>query len=576
MAPTYEDLLGTRFRRESVFSEELDNIVRDGTLKLPDRSAWQLYTSPEMQNFREMKRLEAQQEGQADARLVQEEVLEAQRGSAPGPAVDLGFVANAVSRMDGMSGVLRQQMEGLERAHRLHTEGIAHQSRAEVERLAEEIRREHERNRIAREFQSSLVDTMHVHTKRMEELVAQASSRVDVSVPQADTSTTNAHMAELQANLQRQQEGFQAAAAEMIRENREAFARMAAQQGLTASEMQQTVARAIANAQPTVIDARSVAIDARSVNVDARSVGIDSRTVNVDSRVDARVQQMVDNRSVANVVNVQGGPPPPPPAAGAIRTGTKRKEPVYPCPFSKAGAPPPKKTIAALTDAQAASSAPPPPPPLPALPAPPLPRAKSAPRGRPLAIEDRPARARTRSVRPTDEEKAAMAEVRAAARAAKEDEKTRRFLDREEKKMNRQIARDALEYEQRKAREERGRLVASTRGRRAEPTRNRSQGSEPPPQSMNRPGRSTSRPRIDPEDLVAAVEAALGKPKPKATPKAKAKATVAEVTAMAEEKFRGRAKAKAKKDTIRRVPVVKDAKRAGRLKGRAPLAAIAA
>ena len=160
-----------------------------------------------------------------------------------------------------------------------------------------------------------------------------------------------------------------------------------------------------------------------------------------------------------------------------------------------------------------------------------------------------------------------MAEARAAARAAKEDEKTRRFLEREEKKMNRQIARDALEYEQRKAREERGRLVASTRGRR-EPTRNRS-GGEPPPQSMNRPGRSTSRPRIDPEDLVAAVEAAL-KPKPKA----KAKATVAEVTAMAEEKFRGRAKAKAKKDTIRRVPVVKNAKRAGRLKGRA--AAIAA
>jgi hypothetical protein len=355
MAPSYEDLLGTRFRRENVFSEEIANIVHDGTLKLPDRSAWQLYTSPQMQNFREMKRLEAQQEGQADARLGQEEVLEAQGDSAPGPAVDLGFVANAVSRMDGLSGVLRQQMEGLERAHRLHAEGIAQQSRQEVERLAEEIRAEHARNRIAREFQSSLVDTMHVHTKRrMAELVAQASRSVEVSAPQADLSTTNAHMAALQANLQRQQEGFQAAAAEMIRENREAFARMAAQQGLTASEMQQTVARAIASAQPTVnVDARSVAIDAWSVGIDARSVNVDARSANVDSRsvmVDARsatVQQMVDNRSVANVVNVQGGPPPPPPAAGAITAGTKRKEPGYPYSFSKAGAPPPKKTIAA-------------------------------------------------------------------------------------------------------------------------------------------------------------------------------------------------------------------------------------
>jgi hypothetical protein len=149
-----------------------------------------------------------------------------------------------------------------------------------------------------------------------------------------------------------------------------------------------------------------------------------------------------------------------------------------------------------------------------------------------------------------------MAEARAAARQAKEDEKARRYLEHEEKKMNRQIARDAVEYERRKAREERGRLVASRR---------RTSSGEPQPQSMNRPGRSASRPRIDPEDLVAAVEAAL-EPKPKA--KAKAKATVAEVTAMATEKFRGRAKAKAK-DTIRRVPVVKDAKRAGRLKGAA-------
>jgi hypothetical protein len=160
-----------------------------------------------------------------------------------------------------------------------------------------------------------------------------------------------------------------------------------------------------------------------------------------------------------------------------------------------------------------------------------------------------------------------MAEARAAARQAKEDEKARRYLEREEKKMNRQIARDAVEYERRKAREERGRLASRT----------------PQPQSMNRPGRSASRPRIDPEDLVAAAAAAL-EPKPKARAKAtvaevtamatekfrgraKAKATVAEVTAMATEKFRGRAKAK--KDTIRRIPVVKDAKRAGRLKGAA-------
>jgi hypothetical protein len=144
-----------------------------------------------------------------------------------------------------------------------------------------------------------------------------------------------------------------------------------------------------------------------------------------------------------------------------------------------------------------------------------------------------------------------MAEARAAARQAKEDEKTRRSMEREEKKLNRQIARNALWDEQTQARKDReAREVA-----------------------MNRPGRSPSRPRIDPEDLAAAAEAALGKPKAKAKAKGQAKASVAEVTAMALEKFgkcRAKAKAAAKKqpkDTIRRVPVVKDAKRAGRIKG---------
>jgi hypothetical protein len=164
-----------------------------------------------------------------------------------------------------------------------------------------------------------------------------------------------------------------------------------------------------------------------------------------------------------------------------------------------------------------------------------------------LAIEDGPPRARTRSLRPTAEERAALAEARAAARAAKEDEKTRHFLDREEKKMNREIARAALEYERNRAREERGRRMASTRGRAQE-------------QPMNRPGRSPSRPRIDPQDLAAAAEAALKKPRPKA------KATVEEVVAMATERFGKGARAKAKaavkkqlKDTIRCVPV-KDTK----------------
>jgi hypothetical protein len=271
----------------------------------------------------------------------------------------------------------------------------------------------------------------------MEAAVARAAQSANVPTPTVDTSTTNEHMPALQANLQCQQEGIQAAAEAMIRENRQAFARMAAQQGLTANEMAKAVERAIANEQPVHVDKRSVAIDARPLAIDARSVnvGVDARSMNVDARtvnqtVDARsgtVQKIADNRTVANVVNVQGGPPPPPASAGAVAVGTKRKQ-TFPYPFSKAAPPMP-----ALTDHLAITAGPPLAPPQPPVPeAPAVVRAKSAPRGRVLAIEDRPPRTRTRSVRPTAEEKAAMAAARAAARQAREDEKTRRYLDREE------------------------------------------------------------------------------------------------------------------------------------------------
>jgi hypothetical protein len=109
-------------------------------------------------------------------------------------------------------------------------------------------------------------------------------------------------------------------------------------------------------------------------------------------------------------------------------------------------------------------------------------------------------------VHPTAEEKAAMAAARAAARAANEEEKTRRFLDREERKMNRRIARDAVEYEKNKVRETRE-------------------------MAMTRPGRSPTRTPLGARDLAAAAEAALGKPRPRA--KSRPKAFVEEVTAMA-------------------------------------------
>jgi hypothetical protein len=50
--------------------------------------------------MREMKQMEAAEEGKVNQLLVQEEVLESKRGREPGPAVDLGYEANAVKQMN--------------------------------------------------------------------------------------------------------------------------------------------------------------------------------------------------------------------------------------------------------------------------------------------------------------------------------------------------------------------------------------------------------------------------------------------------------------------------------------------
>jgi hypothetical protein len=45
--------------------------------------------------------MKAAEEGKTNQQLLQEEVLEQQRESEPGPTVDLGFVAEAMNRRNG-------------------------------------------------------------------------------------------------------------------------------------------------------------------------------------------------------------------------------------------------------------------------------------------------------------------------------------------------------------------------------------------------------------------------------------------------------------------------------------------
>jgi hypothetical protein len=257
MAPSYEEWISTRFRRDRTCADQIENILCDAKIDLPERRAWQLYMTPQMQNMREMAQMKAAEEGKANQRLLDEEVLEQQRHSEPGPAVDLGFVADAVNRLNGSTSAMQQMAAGLQALHQAHVAGIAAQVRQETEKLAQDIRAEHERNRITREFQSTLVDTLHADRLRMEEAIARAAASVNVPVPEADLSTTNAHLAEINANVQGQQASIQAVAAEMMRENREALGRISAQQGLTAAEMARTLERTIASAQPSYVHGQS-------------------------------------------------------------------------------------------------------------------------------------------------------------------------------------------------------------------------------------------------------------------------------------------------------------------------------
>jgi hypothetical protein len=313
---TYEEWVATRFVKDRDFSDEIANIIRDGPLRLPERKGWQLYMTPQMQNVRELAHMKTADEGRANQRLLREEIDDVKRNNDPGPAVDVGFVAETMSSQNGAAPAMQQFAEGLARSHQAYVDGVDRRSREELDRLAQEIRAAHERERIANEINASRIDALHADRVRLEGLVAQASQAVGAPAPTVDLSTTNQHMANMEAALNRQQESFRAAAAEMMRENREFLGRIAAQQGLTAAQVQEMLERRLADVQPTVV--QPTVVDARTVNIDARSV--DARTVAQDSRT--VVIHQVDNRSVAQVVNVSGGPPPPPPpGAGAIRTG---------------------------------------------------------------------------------------------------------------------------------------------------------------------------------------------------------------------------------------------------------------
>jgi colicin import membrane protein len=152
-----------------------------------------------------------------------------------------------------------------------------------------------------------------------------------------------------------------------------------------------------------------------------------------------------------------------------------------------------------------------------------------------LAILDAPkapprsnaARAAAKQAR--EEERTARARERERSRSEREADRARRAAERDEKKRAKELAKAAITVDY------------TSRGK---------SPSRPPPE----------KPALLPVDtLVAAAEAALGKkvaPKPKAKSNSARKASVEEVVQMAKETFRGRAKAKAApKDTIRRVPV---------------------
>ena len=70
MAPTYEEWISSRFRRDRTYADQIENILRDAKIDLPERRAWQLYMTPQMQNMREMAQMKAAEEGKADRKSV--------------------------------------------------------------------------------------------------------------------------------------------------------------------------------------------------------------------------------------------------------------------------------------------------------------------------------------------------------------------------------------------------------------------------------------------------------------------------------------------------------------------------
>ena len=69
---SYEEWIATRFVKDRTFSEEIENIIRDGPLRLPERKGWQVYMTPQMQNWREITHMKTADEGRANQRLLRD------------------------------------------------------------------------------------------------------------------------------------------------------------------------------------------------------------------------------------------------------------------------------------------------------------------------------------------------------------------------------------------------------------------------------------------------------------------------------------------------------------------------
>ena len=300
--------LAARMRHAPTFGIAEEVIRKDFPLKLPARTFIQLFSTPEISQFRGYQDdLDEAEKRRAKVRQEKADINTQAQNAAAAVLHDMGVVHEMLNQQRQSAAALGQRMSDLNNINRREMAGMHAEQRAELVRLHAAGQEAANRQMIAETALSGLQDMTLAHRGFISELAARQGHVVNHIDARHHTTNniTNQHMADMSVHNQ---------AMNMLHTHAQQFGRYTQERNLSDEQMQRLLYEHLRREQ-------------------------EQRPLVLHMTPQPQTQ-------VFNVMYGQGLPPPTPPGAGAIAVPVFRPEPtpVPTIPASVQPPPPPPPT----------------------------------------------------------------------------------------------------------------------------------------------------------------------------------------------------------------------------------------